>query len=237
MKDALVTAIYRAPLIILSTVLMGTCSLISMPFDRDGKLQLGCARIWARMLCWWMGIRVKVVGLEKLDLSRNYIFVANHLSYADTPVLLANIPANFRFMAKSGLFKIPFLGHHLRSAGHIPVEMDNPRDAVRSMNEAGRTVRELGISVLVFPEGGRSHGEFGDFKGGAAFLAIKAGAPVAPVALIGTREIMLRGSKVIRSGSVEIRVGEPLEVEGLTLKNREAFTAELRSRVAALLEK
>lgn len=235
MFDGFLTIVYRGPMIVLSTVIMASCSLVCMPFDGDGSKQMACARFWGKLLCLWMGIRVKVEGLDKLDLSRNYIFVSNHLSYADTPVLLANIPANFRFMPKASLFKIPFLGDHLRTAGHIPVSTDNPRDAVRSMNEAGRTVREKGISVLVFPEGGRSHGEFGEFKGGASFLAIKAGVPVAPVGLIGTREIMPRGSKVIHPGEVLVRIGEPVETELRSLKERNALTAELRERVGRLI--
>ena len=230
-----VTLVYRAPLIIVSTMVMATCSVLCSPFDRDGRMQLWCARFWAKMLCLWMGMRVKVSGLENLDPSQNYIFVSNHLSYADTPVLLANIPANFRFMAKASLFKIPFLGHHLRVAGHIPVETDNPRDAVRSMNEAGRIVRESKISVLLFPEGGRSRGESTDFKGGAAFVALKSGVPVVPVGLRGTMEIMPRGSSVIRSGEVQVRFGEPIPTAGLSMKDREAFTAELQNRVNGLI--
>ncbi len=236
MFAAFITIVYRAPLIIVATMLMGSCSLAVMPFDKGGRMQLWCARVWARMLCRLMGIRVTVEGLEKLDLSRNYIFVSNHLSYADTPVLLSKISSNFRFMARAGLFRIPFLGHHLRTAGHIPVETENPRDAVRSMNDAGKTVREMGISLLIFPEGGRSNGVFGQFKGGAAFVAIKAGVPVVPLGLIGTRQIMPRDSKVIHSGNVRIRIGDPIPVEGLTLKDRESFTAQLRSSVAQLLE-
>ena len=184
MFDGFLTLVYRAPMIILSTVIMASCSLVCKPFDGDGSKQMACARFWGKLLCWWMGIRVKVEGLDKLDLSRNYIFASNHLSYADTPVLLANIPANFRFMPKASLFKIPFLGDHLRTAGHIPVSTDNPRDAVRSMNEAGKTVREKNISVLVFPEGGRSYAHHTEaFMRGSFMLALEAGVPVVPVAL------------------------------------------------------
>ena len=236
MLDAFVTIIYRAPLIILATMFMALCSLAIMPLDGTGRRQAWCARVWGKILCRVMGIEVKVEGLEHLDLSRNYIFVSNHLSYADTPVLLANISSNFRFMARAGLFRIPFLGHHLRSAGHVSIETENPRDAVRSMHDAGKTVREMGISLLIFPEGGRSLGEFGEFKGGAAFVAIKAGVPVVPVGLIGTREIMPRGSKVIHPGKVTVRIGVPVSVDGLTLKDRESFTSELRNKVAELLE-
>ena len=236
MFAALLTIFFRGPLIVLATIVMGTCSSIVSWFDTNGVRQLWCASTWAKMLCWLMGIRVTIEGLDKLDMSRNYIFVANHLSYADTPVLLAHIPANFRFMARAQLFKIPFLGHHLRAAGHIPVETDNPRDAIRSMNDAGKTVREEAISVLVFPEGGRSHGQFGEFKGGAAFVAIRSGVPVVPLGLIGTREILPRNSKVIHPGKVTVKVGEPVNTEGLTSKDREALAQLLHSKVAELIK-
>lgn len=236
MFAVLSTVFFRGPLIVLATIIMGTCSLAVASFDSKGRRQLWCARTWAKMLCILMGIRVKIEGLDKLDMSRNYIFVSNHLSYADTPVLLAHIPANFRFMARAQLFNIPFLGYHLRTAGHIPVETQNPRDAIRSMNDAGKTVREQEISVLVFPEGGRSLGRFGEFKGGAAFVAIRSGVPVVPLGLIGTWEVLPRGSKFINGGDVTVRVGAPINTEGLGSRDREAFTQSLHDRVAELIK-
>ena len=98
---------------------------------------------------------------------------------------------NFRFMAKKGLFKIPFLGTHLQRAGHIPVPREDPRASIRALSQAAKIINERHISVLIFPEGGRSeNGELQEFKEGAAYIAIKAGIPVVPVALCGTRAIL-----------------------------------------------
>src|SRR5206468_1206186 len=99
----------------------------------------------------------------------------------DTPAVLGYIPLQFRFFAKKGLFRIPLLGGHLRRAGHFPVVRENPRASLKSLSEGARLVRERNLSVLFFPEGGRTDGEMREFKEGAAYLAIKAGVPAVPI--------------------------------------------------------
>lgn len=224
------------PVLFFSTMIMGSISMLISPFDKDGSRQIRLARIWAKMLCLSMGIRVRFEGLEKLDFSRNYIFAANHLSYTDTPALLGNLPTNFRFLAKSALFSIPFMGGHLRTAGHIPVMLENPWMAVRTLSAAGRIVREKRLSLLIFPEGGRSEGKFEKFKGGAAYLAIQSGVPVVPIALIGTREILPMHGKIFHPGDVLIRIGDPLPVGHLTRKDRKGFTREMERSLAKMLD-
>ena len=120
-------------------------------------------------------IRVRVEGVEKLDPRGAYVFVANHGSFMDIPALLASLPQQFRFFAKKSLFRIPFLGTHLERAGHIPVDRSNARASLKSMMEAARIIRERGVSVLNFPEGGRSAEGLREFKEGPAYIAIKAG--------------------------------------------------------------
>src|ERR1700692_3486136 len=145
------------PLIILSTILCGCVSITLTLFDKSGDSAIRVGRVWARSLLWIAGVRVTVEGLEKIDLHRNYLFCSNHLSYMDTPVVMSNIPAQFRFLAKKGLFQIPLLGTHLSQAGHIPVPREDPRAAVKTMNLAAQVIRDRHISMLIFPEGGRSH--------------------------------------------------------------------------------
>src|SRR5262249_30024770 len=164
-----------------------------------------------------------------------YVFVANHRSLMDTPVVLAHIPVQFRFLAKKGLFLIPILGTHLRRAGHLPVVKDDPRASLKSMSDAARIIRERGLSVLLFPEGGRSHGKLQEFKEGAAYIAIKAGVPAVPVAMTGTRQVLPMGSMQIMSGIVGLRIGDPIPTANLTLKDRSSLTLTLRERVAELL--
>jgi 1-acyl-sn-glycerol-3-phosphate acyltransferase len=229
------TLFFTAPWTFFSTALMGSLSLAISPFDKGGDRQCMVARQWGKLLLLGMGLKVTVEGQEKIDPAKNYIFVSNHLSFTDTPAILANIPANFRFMAKSGLFKIPLLGHHLRTASHIPVSLENPREAVRSLNEASRLIREHGLSVLVFPEGGRSDGVLGPFKEGAAYVAIKSGLTIIPMALIGTHEAMPMHGFTVHGGKVTLRIGDPISTAGLTIKDRVALTNTLREVVSELL--
>jgi 1-acyl-sn-glycerol-3-phosphate acyltransferase len=225
-----------APLIILATIGFGLVSWVISLFEKDGRKQIAIARAWARCLLAGSGIQVKVEGREKIDANGSYVFAANHLSYMDTPVILANIP-DFRFLAKIGLFKIPLLGTHLATAGHIPVPRGDARAAVKTMTTAAQVIRERGISILIFPEGGRSQtGELDAFQEGAAYIAIRAGVPLVPIALQGTREVLPFGSGHVRSGSVTLRIGDPIPTSGAQVRDRERITAELRDRVVSLLE-
>jgi 1-acyl-sn-glycerol-3-phosphate acyltransferase len=224
------------PLIIAATIILGSINLAVSLFDHDGRKQVAIARFWSEVLLKIAGVKMTVEGAEKIDPNGSYVFVSNHVSFMDTPVVLAHIPVQFRFLAKKGLFSIPFLGYHLKRAGHLPVPKENPREAVRTMGEAGRIIRERGISVLVFPEGGRSLEGLKAFKEGAAYIAIKAGVPVVPIALRGTLEVLPMGSLNVRPGHVTLRVGDPIPTENLTLLDRGKLTRELHDRVAELLE-
>jgi 1-acyl-sn-glycerol-3-phosphate acyltransferase len=229
--------VITAPLIVLATIGFGLVSLVISLFEASGRKQIAVARAWARCLLWVSGVRVKIEGLEKIAPYGSYVFASNHLSYMDTPVVLANIPVQFRFLAKRGLFQIPLLGTHLARAGHIPVPRDDARAAVKTMTTAAQAIRERGISLLIFPEGGRSHtGELAAFKEGAAYIAIRAGVPLVPVALKGTREILPFGSAQVRSGWVTMRIGEPIPTAQAQLRDRGRVTEELHDRIASLLE-
>ncbi len=224
------------PLIVLATIVMGTISLLTSLFDASGRAQHGVARMWARMLLKIAGVRVRVEGLEYVKPETSYVFAANHLSYMDTPLVIAHIPSQFRFLAKKGLFVVPFIGYHLKRAGHIPVPRGNARASLKTMTEAARIIREREVSVLVFPEGGRSPGPMEEFKEGAAYIAIKAGVPIVPVAIIGTREVLPMDSLLVRGGEVRLRIGEPIPTDDLDIRDRSQLTSDIRERVVGLLE-
>ena len=229
--------VITAPLIVLSTIAFGLVSLVISLFESSGRRQIAVARVWARFLLWGSGVKVRVEGLEKIAANGSYVFVSNHLSYMDTPVVLANIPVQFRFLAKSGLFKIPLLGTHLARAGHISVPRDDARAAVKTMTTASQVIRERGISLLIFPEGGRSpDGELAAFKEGAAYIAIRAGVPLVPISLQGTREVLPFGSGHVRGGWVTMRIGEPIPTDQVQLRDRGRVTAELRERIVSMLD-
>jgi 1-acyl-sn-glycerol-3-phosphate acyltransferase len=216
------------PLVYLSTVVWGTVSLLVSAFDSTGSIQHLCARGWARTLLLLAGARVTVRGTEHLQPGRTYVFAANHQSYFDIPVAFAYLPANFRIMAKATLFHIPFLGWHLRRSGHMPIARDNPRRAARSLLEAATHVRE-GTSVFVFPEGGRSpDGHFKEFKAGTFLLAIKAGVPVIPVTLNGTRAVLKMNSFHVHPGRVEMILHPPVSTDGMHSHSAGAFCVQVR---------
>ena len=225
------------PLIALATIAYGTASLLVSFFDPAKRRQNAVERAWARALLAIGGVKVKVEGLEKIKEDGSYVFVSNHASYMDTPVALANIPVRFRFLAKRGLFQIPFLGWHLGRAGHIRVPREDARAAVKTMTLAAQVVREEGISLLIFPEGGRTRtGAMRAFKEGAAFIAVKAGVPLVPVGLIGTRAVLPFGSGHIRPGTVTMRIGDPIPTHDASTRDRVRLTDELRHRIVSLVE-
>jgi 1-acyl-sn-glycerol-3-phosphate acyltransferase len=230
--------LFTDPLIILATIAFGAMSLIVSFFDPNRHKQNAMARGWARALLAISGVKVKVDGLEKIKEDGSYVFVSNHLSYMDTPVALANIPVQFRFLAKRGLFQIPFMGWHLARAGHIPVPRGDARAAVKTMTLAAQIVRDQQISLLIFPEGGRSRkGEMRPFMEGAAYIAIRAGVPLVPLALIGTREVLPYGSGTMRGGPVTMRIGDPIPTTRATNRDRLHLTEVVRQRIIELVGK
>jgi len=224
------------PAIVLSTIFFGSISLIVSFFDDTGAVQIRVARAWARTLLAAGGVRVRIEGLEQIDPGGSYVFIANHASYYDTPVALAHIPVQFRFLARRGLFQIPFLGTHLSRAGHIPVPREDPRASVKTMQQAAEAIQQKKISLLIFPEGGRTHdGVLQPFKEGGAYIAIRAGVPVVPLVLLGTRNVLPYGSGVIRPGNVTLRILQPIETKQLTLRDRGRLTEQVRSLISSNL--
>jgi 1-acyl-sn-glycerol-3-phosphate acyltransferase len=229
------STLFTVPLIALATIVMDLISMLVSFFDRSGNTAHRVARLWGKMLLAFSFIPVRAEGLEKLDPKANYVFVSNHASFLDIPALLSVLNQQFRFFAKVGLFQIPFLGWHLKWAGHLPVDRSNARASLKSMSEGARIIAERHISVLLFPEGGRSATGLRPFKEGAAYIAIKSGVPVVPVAIVGLRELLPMGSGHIRSGSITVKIGDPIPTAHLKLGDREQVTECAHSEIAMML--
>jgi 1-acyl-sn-glycerol-3-phosphate acyltransferase len=213
---------------------MACISLVCSLWDRTGNTQHRLARAWSRMLLAVGFVRCKVSGIERLDPSASYVLVSNHASYMDTPAIVSSIPLQFRFFAKKGLFSIPFLGWHLARAGHIPVIRDDPRASLKIMSEAARIMHQRGVSLLLFPEGGRAPQDMRPFKEGAAYVAIKAGVPVVPIGIVNARVVLPMHEWIVRPGYIEINVGEPVSTEGMTPRDRGHLNELLEEKVAEL---
>lgn len=220
---------------ILSTIIFGTLSMIISPFSSTGHTQHRLAQYWARCVLFACGIRVKVEGAENIPPGGNYVLVANHRSYMDSPIVLPFIHLQFRFFAKSSVFYWPLIGYHLKQSGHLPVHYDNPGKSLRSMSAAARVIQQKGISVLLFPEAGRTTGELEPFKDGAAYVAIKAGVPVIPMGILGGTQVLPPNEWKIRPTNVTIRMGTPIETIDWPLQDRARLTQLLWVRVAELI--
>jgi 1-acyl-sn-glycerol-3-phosphate acyltransferase len=202
---------------------------------RGAHVHYRTGRAWSRLFLKAIGVQLAVRFAEPLDPSRQYVLVSNHLSYVDTPVLYAALPVPFRFVARGNLFRVPVVGAHLRRGGHIGIDRDDPRSALRTLARAAEVIREQKVSILIFAEGTRSKGTLQTFRSGASWLALKAGVDLVPVAIRGTGKVLPRGSFLIRPGAVEVRTGAAISVAGLSMREREDLTALLRERVASLL--
>jgi 1-acyl-sn-glycerol-3-phosphate acyltransferase len=222
------------PLIWLYTIILGMLSLISSLFDSSGAVQHGFARLWARMILGTIGTRISIEGLEKIDTGRAHVYVVNHTSAIDIPVLYVSLPFQFRILAKRELFRYPFMGWHLKRSGQIPVVLDNPKASIRSLQLAVTAVKN-NMSLVVFPEGGRSEdGQLQEFMGGAFFAAIRAHADVIPMALVGTYETLKMNSFHIKPRPVRLLVGDPISTAGFSTRDTEKVAERARTVIADL---
>jgi 1-acyl-sn-glycerol-3-phosphate acyltransferase len=229
-KDWWRTVFYLIPAVSLYTIVLGTISLFSTLGDRTGNFAHRCARAWATLILKTTGVRVRVHGLEHLQPGRSYVFAANHQSIYDIPIIFASIPFQLRIVAKESLGRIPFMGWHLRGAGHLLVDRRNPgADIVQKMR---RLVGESS-SLIVFPEGTRSvDGSLGRFKKGSFLVAIDARLPVVPVSIRGSRHVMRKGQLTVCRGEVELSIHPPLPTDDVKREEVMAFAARVRQTVA-----
>jgi 1-acyl-sn-glycerol-3-phosphate acyltransferase len=188
-----------------------------------------------RLACALSGIRYRVAGAEHIPLGRAAVYCSNHQSNVEPPVLFTALHPRMHVLYKAEIDQIPILARAFRMGGFLPVDRRNKEAAMRSI-EAGAVAIRQGHSFLIFPEGTRSKTEdLLPFKKGGFIMAIKAQAPIVPVAVQGAREAMRKGSLIVRPVTLSIRVGEPIETAGLALKSRDALIDTVRERIAALL--
>ena len=193
-------------------------------------------RNWSRLILWLSGVRVRLEGVEVIDPERPQILVANHASWYDVLVLAGFLPGRWVFVAKRELERVPVFGRAATACGQIFIDRRDHSSAVGSLAVAKKRLEEDRPTIIMFPEGTRSPtGELRTFKKGAFVLAIQAGVDIVPAAIIGSWDVMRKGSLLVRSGTITVRFGEPIAVGDVGLESRNDLTERVRDAVAALL--
>ena len=223
--DTVITYI-KAFFISIHCVIIAVITILVSPIDRKGKITHYLSKLFGRGILFIAGVKVITDGRDFLDEKANYIFISNHQSFFDIPILMKAIPNNVRFIYKDSLTKIPVLGWGMYLGGYIPINRENARDAMRSLKKAALRIMN-GISVTIFPEGTRSiDGSIGEFKRGMFVMADEAKVPLIPVTISGSVNILGRNKFQIKSGTVKVVFDKPLEY-----KKDKNFLEEIRNIV------
>ncbi len=223
--------------VVLTTIFWGTIAIIISFFTRTGNPVHIIARIWARGILYVSRIRVKVNGLNQIDPSQSYVYMSNHQSNFDIPVLLAHLPVQFRWLAKAELFKIPLFGRAMQGAGYVKIDRFNQESAFQSIKEAAAKMKD-GVSVMIFPEGTRSRdGRIRPFKKGGFIMAVDAGVPIVPIVLQGTWSIMEKSSLQINTGDVVINLEKPIATTNYSRQNKDELIEAVRRVICERFEK
>ncbi len=181
-----------------------------------------------------LGIRLEVSGIEGIEKEKAYIFMSNHLSIIDGPLLFMLIPQSLRIIIKKEAFRIPIIAQAMRQVGFIPVDRKRLKGGKESIDRASRVIKEKGFSFLIFPEGTRSRdGGLQPFKRGGFFLALDSQVDIFPVTIKGTYKMMPKGSFFIKKGTVRVAFHPPVSVEGFHLQNRSLLVAKVRDIIKA----
>jgi 1-acyl-sn-glycerol-3-phosphate acyltransferase len=208
------TVFFLIPAIAVYTIVLGTVSVASTLFDSTGYFAHRCARLWSWLILATTGVEVRHEGLDRLAVGETYMFVSNHQSIYDIPIIFWHVPWQLRIIAKASLGWFPFLGWHLSRTGHLLVDRKRP-DPLGILKRWKGLVSK-GLSLIVFPEGTRSaNGAVGRFKGGSFLLAIQAGLPIVPISVAGSRHVMLKNRLMTCPGHVRLVVHDPVSTDGL----------------------
>jgi 1-acyl-sn-glycerol-3-phosphate acyltransferase len=232
------TVFWLIPAVTVYTIVLGTLSLASSLFDSRGHFAHWCARAWSWLILATTGVRVQIRGLERLQPGATYVFVSNHQSIYDIPVVFAALPFQLRIIAKKSLGRFPFLGWHLSRSGHLL--LDRRAADPRGVFSWASGLTAKGLSLIVFPEGTRSAtGKLGPFKGGSLYPAVQAGLPIVPISIAGSRHVMRKGRLMTRPGDVELVVHDPIATEAAIepdIRAVRALAARVRDVIAPVVE-
>lgn len=211
-----------------ATLVAGILVIVLSFFVRSGNPLHKVARFWGKSILFVSRVKMSVKGLSNINPSAPYIYMPNHQSNFDIPVLLGHLTVQFRWLAKVELFKIPIFGRAMRKAGYISIDRNNRASAIKSLNVAANKIKN-GVSVLIFPEGTRSRdGKIRPFKKGGFVMAIESGVPIVPVVITGTRSIMAKGKFRVNAGHVNMVIHKPIDTSAYTRETKEALMESVR---------
>lgn len=225
--DLWFATIFLAPVAVMA-------SLLGFHDERGGTVQQWCMRTWARSLCLSSGVNVVVHGAEHISTGAGTVYASNHVSWYDIFALASVLP-RYTFVAKAELRKIPIFGWGAEGAGVVFLARENRKSAFASYETVARKI-EQGLNVVVYPEGTRGASyALRPFKKGPFVLAIAAGAPVVPVVVHGSREVMAKGSFRVRGGTVHIHLLEPVPTTGYDYEHRHELMRTVWGRMDAVM--
>lgn len=230
----LLTTLTGNAFLVLGTLIFGLLALPVALLPRGANGVFLLAKLWSWGLLGAGGVRVACRREVPLDPGRSYVFLANHQSMFDIPLLIGTSPVQLRFAAKRSLFRIPVFGWAIRAGGFIPVDRGDRAKARATFAAAHERLRG-GTSVLLFPEGSRSlDGRLHRFERGGFLVALKTGLPIVPVGVRGTLAAQRRGSFRITPARVEVRYGAPIDPAPYGIRGRAQLEADVRARLEEL---
>ncbi|MCI0480101.1 MAG: 1-acyl-sn-glycerol-3-phosphate acyltransferase [Candidatus Dadabacteria bacterium] len=222
----------------LSTIVIGPIVILILlipHLDKGARFTYRyLALLWAWINLATSGVRVKVVGREKVDRKKSYIVMANHQSNFDVLALATRLPLQLRWVAKRELMKVPIFGFAIKKMGMIIIDRKDPEKAYESMRAADEKIKS-GLSVIILPEGTRSrNGKLLEFKKGGFVMALQTKTPILPITINGSRFCLPKGGLFsLRPGKIQMIIHDIVDVAGLTIEDRDRLSAEVRKVIEA----
>lgn len=225
------------PLGIIVTIVYCTITIIILPISGNAHWGNFPAIIWARTLCTLSLVRVKVHGKENIDSKGSYIFVANHQSIYDIPLVYGWLNNNFKWIMKKELRRLPFIGKTCEIMGHIFIDRSNPLRAKQSLDIAKQKLKQGNSSIFLFPEGTRTrNGQLLHFKRGAFTIARDLHLPIVPVTINGAFDAIPKGLNYITPGTIEMIIHSPIDTTNLNDENLNEMVNKVKNTIQTHLK-
>lgn len=223
--------------VVAATFILGTMTLLMSIWDRRKRIQGWWNMAWARWILWSTGLSITYRGRENLVRGQQYVYIGNHSSALDIPLIMAALPGAVAFLAKIELFRVPFFGWIIRAMGCIPVNRSNLTEARKSVDRALEALRAKAISIILYPEGTRTRdGYLLPFKRGGFRLAVRSRLPVVPVAVQGAFQATPPGALSLTPTPIRVTIGLPIKTDHFTEKECDALLQQAREQIQTLLD-